>query len=176
MSEIDLIVLGFFMEGPMNAYQLASVITERQVGLFLKISTPAVYKSCKRLLSEGCLDGETVKAGELPAKTIYTLNDQGKQRFYELMVNFSSKFSPYYFDCNAFLFNIEKVEPASGLEMLQALLNELTVLNGWIRQHEAEAAGQLPFAGRAIIKQYRMTLAALLAWCQDIVQEFKQAN
>lgn len=174
MSTIDLIILGILLDRPMGAYELTCYIGERQIGRLLKISTPAIYKSCKRLYKSGCLDGKIVKEGEQPEKTIYGINKKGRAKFYSLMEYFSSDIKPFFIDFNAFLWSIEKLEKKHGLRMLKNLRDELSNLKTWIIRHEKEEYKNLSFAGRAIIKQYRMTISTLLSWSEETLQDYKK--
>ncbi len=174
MSTIDLTILGILLDKPMNAYEITNYVAEKQIGRLLKISTPAIYKSCKRLHKADYLDGRIVKEGEQPEKTVYSINKNGKAYFYELMENFSSTVKPYYFDFNAFLYNIEKAGKQHGLEMLQNLHNDLSRWKAWIVEHEKEQSKNMPFASKAIVKQYRMTVSTLLDWCKETIQDYKK--
>ncbi|OGC21032.1 hypothetical protein A3J90_03385 [candidate division WOR-1 bacterium RIFOXYC2_FULL_37_10] len=173
-SAIDLIVFGFLLDKAMNAYELANLIIEKQVGRFLKISTPAIYKKCKSLCAEGMLNGKIIKEGEQPEKTIYSINKKGEQKFFELMEHFSAKITPFFLDCNTFIWNIEKLEKKQGLKMLKNLHNELTGLKQWIIQHEKEGSKNISFAGEAIVKQYRMIISTLLSWSEEIIEDYKK--
>ncbi|MBZ5701206.1 MAG: PadR family transcriptional regulator [Acidobacteriia bacterium] len=175
-STIDLILLGVLLEKPLSAYDLACLIEEKQVNRFLKISAPAIYKSCKRLYAAGLLDGRTSKEGEQPEKTIYRINKKGKERFFALMEHFSSNVMPFYLDFNAFLFHVEKAGKPRGLKMLKALRDALAGLKEWIIEHEREASPRLAFAGKAIVKQYRMTISTLLDWAEETIGEFKKTK
>lgn len=174
MSTIDLIILGVLLDKQMSAYDLTCLIEEKQVGRFLKISAPAVYKNCNRLCAAGFLDGEAVKKGGLPEKTVYRINKRGRERFLALMERFSSSFVPFFLDCNAFIWNIERVEKKQGLKMLRNLRDELSALYKWIPQHEKEESANLTFATRAIIKQYRMTVSALLIWSEEVIKDYNK--
>lgn len=173
-STIDLIILGILSEKPMSAYDLACLIEEKQVGRLLKISTPSIYKSCKRLYGLDFLDGKTSKEGEQPEKTIYRINKKGKERFFALMEHFSSTVTPFFLDFNAFIWNIEKAEKKQGLKMLEKLRDELLALKAWIIEHEKEKSPNLTFAGKAIVKQYRMTVSALVSWAEETVEDYKR--
>lgn len=175
-STIDLIILGFLLDKAMNAYELASLIIEKQVSRFLKISAPAIYKNCKGLYAKGFIDREIVKEGEQPKKTVYSINRNGKKRFLALMEHFSSNFAPFFLDCNAFIWNIEKVEKKQGQKMLKNLHNELSNLNKWIIQHEKEESQNASFAGKSIVKQYRMIISTLLSWSKKIIKEYKKVK
>lgn len=173
-STIDLIILGTLLGKPMSAYDLANHIEENRVNLFLKISTPAVYKNCKRLHESGLLDGKIIKKGEHPEKTIYEINQQGVDWFNALMNYFSSNLTTYFLDMNAFIYNIEKTDKQSGIKMLLNLRDALGFLKAWIIQHEKMDLKNANFAAKTIVKQYRMTISALVIWAEETVEEYKQ--
>lgn len=174
ISSIDLIILGFLLNKAMNAYELANLIVEKQVGRFLKVSTPAIYKNCRRLYSDDLLDREIIKGGEQPEKTVYSINKKGEKRFFILMEHFSANFAPFFLDCNAFIWNIEKLEKKQGLKMLKNLYNELAELKQWIIHHEKEESENASFAGRSIVKQYRMIISTLLKWSEETIEDYKK--
>ncbi|MBI4972214.1 MAG: PadR family transcriptional regulator [Candidatus Omnitrophica bacterium] len=176
-STIDLIILGILFERPINAHDLARLIDEKGINRFLKISAPAVYKSCKRLYEAGFLDGKIAKEGKQPEKTIYRINEKGKERFFALMEHFSSLDpTPFFMDLNVFIWNIEKAGKQRGLKMLKKLRDELSNLKAWIIEHEKEEEPNLSFASKAIVKQYRMTVSTLLRWCEETLEDYKKLS
>jgi len=174
MSTIDLIILGILTETPMNAYEITQFIGERQVGTFLKISDPAIYKSCKRLHLGGFLNGASAKEGNQPEKTIYSINSDGKARFHELMVFYSSNFTPWNIDFNAFMWHLEKLDKREGLKMLRNLGNELRVKELWFKNHEIELISFIPFAASMILKQNTMLITTLIAWVDQAMQDYRK--
>src|SRR3989339_437751 len=96
MSTIDLIILGILLNNPLNAFELTRFMDTHHIDKLVKISKPAVYKCCKRLFQAGFLDGETIREGEMPEKVIYSINEKGRERFYELMEHFSSNLNPFF--------------------------------------------------------------------------------
>ncbi len=176
MSTIDLIILGILLEHPMNAYELTGFIDNKQVGRLLKISTPAIYKCCKRLFKAQYLDGKTVREGEMPEKVIYSVNQKGQAHFYKLMEHFSGNLNPFYFEFNCFLLNIDKIEKTKALEMLENLKAQLQELKGWIIQHEKESSSTIGFAAGMIVKQYRMIIVTLVTWIEETIDDFKREH
>jgi DNA-binding PadR family transcriptional regulator len=158
----------------MNAYELTRFIDDKQVGRLIKISKPAIYKCCKRLFKAGYLDGETVREGEMPEKVIYTVNQKGKDRFYELMAHFSGNINPFYFEFNSFLWNIDRLEKTKALGMLENLKAQLQELKDWIIQHEKEESSNIAFSARMIIKQYRMMVITLVTWIEETIDDYKR--
>lgn len=176
MSTIDLIILGILLKEPQNAFELTRYIERKNIGRLIKISKPAVYKCCKRLFKDGFLDGKIVREGEMPEKTIYTVNPKGKDRFHELMRHYSNNLKPFYFEFNSFLWNIDELESEQGLEMLQNLETQLKSFAKWIDQHEKEIPAEAGFSVRMIVKQYRMLLLTLITWVEEAIMEFKKVN
>ncbi|MDH5721167.1 MAG: PadR family transcriptional regulator [Spirochaetia bacterium] len=174
-STIDLTILGILSIKSMSAYELANFIENRRVKRMLKISTPAIYKVCKKLFNNGLLDGETVKEGENPEKVIYSLNKKGKERFIGLMEHFSSNIDPFYFDFNAFIWNIEHVEPEKAVKMLKNLQQRLIYFRNGVNMHEKEISGA-PFSARMIVRQYCLIAESLTKWIEYTIQEFEKKN
>lgn len=176
MSTIDLIILGILQEAPMSAYELVQALEERHVGRLLKISTPAVYKACKRLYAAGVLDRRAKRLDELTEKAVYSVNARGAERFMELMEHYSSAIIPFYLDYNAFIWNIEKVDRDTGLRMLRSLQGILANLRGWILEHEKNDLRGAPFAPRMIVRQYRMMITTLNQWIKEVISDYEKSH
>ncbi len=176
MSAVNLLIMGLLMGRPLSAYDIAQIV-ETHVGRLVKISAPAVYKNIKELHRCGYLEVEKTRKGEMPEKKIYTVTEDGRAHFLKLMDYFSSHLSDFYFDFNAFLTNLDKVDKKTGLKMLENLRDQFYQMKTWIVNHEQEArARNVPFAGRVIIKQYRMIAYTLIAWIEEVIEEYRQAK
>ncbi len=160
------------MQGAKNAYELVRYIREKEIHRVLKISEPAVFKSCRRLAESGYLDGETVREPGVPDKVVYQVNTKGKERFYELMSHFAKEFKPFYLDFNTVLWNIETMDKEEGKKLLLTLQEQLHLAKTWVTEHEKEVRAHLPFGPRQIVKQYCMTISALADWIDEAVKEF----
>jgi DNA-binding PadR family transcriptional regulator len=177
MSAVNLLIMGLLMDRPLSAYDIAQMVETQIIGRLVKISAPAVYKNIKELHRAGYLEVEKTRKGEMPEKKIYTVTEKGKDYFLKLMDYFSSHLSSYYFDFNTFLSNIDKVDKQTGLRMLESLRDQFYQMKAWIASHEQEArTRQIYFAGRAIIKQYRMMFYTLIAWIEEVIEEYKAAK
>lgn len=177
MSTIDLVVLGILLKHPLNALEIVKYVNNRGVDRLVKISSPAIYKSCKRLFKAELLDGKKVQEGEMPEKVIYTVNQNGKDYFVKLMENYSSNIKPFYMDFNSFLWNLDHLEKEEALEMMEKLKTQIEEIKNWILQHEKEHSIKKPkdltFAAKSIVKQYRMVFITLSQWIEEIIEEFK---
>ena len=93
------------------------------------------------------------------------------------MEHFSTNVNACYFDFNTLLINIDKVDRKKGLEMLNSLRDQFYRWKTWIVGHEQEArARNVHFGGKAVIKQYRMMAYMLIAWIEEVIEEYRHAE
>lgn len=175
-SIIDLVVLGILMDEPMNAYRLAQFVDERQLGRLVKISRPAIYKSCRRLSSAGYIAGKAVRETEAPEKVVYSVNSAGNKHFHELMLHFSQKINPFHFEFNSFIWNLYHLDQAEGLQMLETLRAALVEVQRWLVIHEKEDVQKVGFGARMVVKQYRMVVGTLVQWIEETIEEYQQIS
>jgi DNA-binding PadR family transcriptional regulator len=171
-SIVDMVVLGILLEHPMNAYRLAQFVEQQNVTRLVKLSTPAIYKSCKRLFEQGNLSGELKRDGEAPEKMMYQVADAGHQRFKELMAHFAGTITPFYLDINSVVYSLERLNYAEGLELIDAYATEIVSLQAWLGPHSKEADARATFASRMIVKQYLMVVNVLVGWVEHLREEF----
>jgi len=174
MSTIDLIVLAILLKNPCNAYELVRFVKSRRIDRVLKVSEPAIFKSCRRLAKSGFIDGETVREANVPDKVMYRINQAGRERLTELLSHFARQVNPYFFDFNTVVWGIDTVSPQQGLQLLKELQENLHGIKSGVIAHEKEVAASLPFGARQIVKQYRMTLTTLVKWIDEVVVEFEK--
>jgi DNA-binding PadR family transcriptional regulator len=177
MSVVNLLVMGLLFERPMSAYEIAQIVDNEIIGRLVKVSSPAVYKNIKELQREGYLEVEKVKTGEMPEKKVYSATETGKSYFFTLMDYYSRNITNHYFDFNTLLINIDKVDKQKGLEMLNRLRDEFYRWKTWMVTHEQEArVRNVYFGGRAVIKQYRMVAYTLIAWIEEVIEEYRHSE
>ncbi|MDH5546621.1 MAG: PadR family transcriptional regulator [Gammaproteobacteria bacterium] len=176
MSTIDLIVLGILLREAQNAYEVVRFIREKEVHRVLKISEPAVFKSCRRLAEGGYLDGQTIRSEGVPDKVVYAVNAKGEQYFSELMKHFAANFKPFYLDFNTVLWNIDQLKEEDALNSLRTLQEQLHEAYLWVSKHDEEVRSFLPFGPRQIVKQYTMTIGALKQWIDEAVEDYSHKN
>jgi DNA-binding PadR family transcriptional regulator len=125
MSSVDLMLLGSLIDHPMNAYELKKRMENAKVTSWVKISSPAIYKNLVRLHRRGYLDAEVVREGEMPEKTIYTVNEKGRRYFQKTMESYSEKPGFVYIDFTAFISNLRHLEKQDAERMLSELQKKL---------------------------------------------------
>ncbi len=142
----------------------------------MKISDPAIYKSCKRLLHDGLVDGTSVKEGNQPTKTVYRINPDGEFQFNQLMVHYSSNLNNWNIEFNAFMWNLGKVDKQQGLQMLANLGDLLREKESWFKDHVVELLPYIPFSARMVLTQYSMMTTTLVAWIEGATEEYERLD
>jgi DNA-binding PadR family transcriptional regulator len=176
-SAVNLWIMGLLVGHPMSAYDMARIVETDVIGRLLKVSAPAVYKNIRDLQRAGHLEVERTRTGEMPEKKVYSVTEKGRAYFLELMDYYSSNLLDYYFEFNTFLANLDKVDKETGIKMLGNLRDQFYQMKTWIVAHEQEArAKNIYFAGRAIIKQYRMIVYTLIAWIEEVIDDYRQTD
>ena len=174
MSTVDLMLLGALMEKPMNAYEMKKNMEARNIKAWVKISSPSIYKNLVALNRKGYLDDEVVKEGEMPEKTIYSINEKGRNYFLSIMDKYSKEPEKIYIDFVAFVANLCNVEPAMGLQMIQNLRSNLSKEREYI-QYNIEAKKEfVPFYAFSILELYDKMYSLFYEWSEEIVHEFAE--
>ncbi|GKX65217.1 transcriptional regulator [Clostridium sp. TW13] len=119
LSSINLIILGYLKNKEKSAYEMVKEFEIWNLTKWLKISTPSIYKNIIKLCDNGYLNSRTVKEGEMPEKTLYSLNEKGNLYFNELMEESSKNIGNIYLEFNAFLVNIENLPEEKRREYLK---------------------------------------------------------
>ena len=176
MSTVDLMLLGALMEKPMNAYEMKRIMAFRNINSWVKISSPSIYKNLVLLKKRGYLDSEIVKEGEMPEKTIYSVNDKGRNYFMHMMKKYSEEPAMVYIDFVAFVSNLYHVEPNIGIEMIGSLRNKLAEERAYIQQNIKEKKEFVPFHALSILELYDQMYSLFSDWIEKIAQEYAAVN
>lgn len=171
-SIVDMVVLGILQREPMNAYRLTQFVEKYNVTRLVKLSTPAIYKSCKRLYEKKFLSGKLQRDGEAPEKVIYTVTGDGREYFRQLMNHFSGTITPFYFDINSVVYSLEQLEFAEGLQLIETYASEIDAIQNWLIPHAKEVELNAPFGNRMIVLQYVMVVEVLAKWIKQMREEF----
>ena len=138
MATIDLIVLGMLKKEPMSAYDIQKLVEYRNISKWVKISTPSIYKKTIQLEKKGLIQGTPVKAGNMPEKTIYSLTDEGKQEFENLMMEISAKPIHIFLDFNAVVVNLDSLPLEKQKRCISLIEENIKELKGYLEQNLRE--------------------------------------
>jgi DNA-binding PadR family transcriptional regulator len=171
MSTIDLMLLGVLMQKPMNAYEMKKEMEDRSIQNWIKISSPSIYKNFLKLYKLGYVDGKVVREGEMPEKTIYSINDKGQKYFMRLMQQYSENPGKVYIDFCAFIANLQNVDSKTGLQMVEHLRENLAVRRDSVNAH-LKPEHKESFYATAVIELYSQMYGVLCDWIEKFKEEY----
>jgi Predicted transcriptional regulators len=173
MSAIDLIILGRLIDGPKSAYEMKKELEAQNIRNWVKIGIPTVYQNLIKLHQKGYLDAKTIKEGEMPEKTIYTINMDGLTHFQQLMKKYSSEIDHIYFEFCSFVDNLDKVDHNTGMAMLASLQEQFDIRKLHLEK-ETVKKSYLPVHSLAIIKLYQGLFTFLSDWARELSEEYSK--
>lgn len=169
MSIMNLMLLGFLMEKPMNPYEIKKEVENRNLSWWIKGSAPSIYRNVNTLAGKGYIDGKAVREGEMPEKTVYTINDKGRLYFKSLMEQYSAAPPQIYLDFTAVIANISKVDQAEGKQSLKALHASFTCSKGILESIEKQFD---PYQAKSVIQLSRKMYDLLCQWLRQFYEEY----
>ena len=171
MSTVDLMLLGVLMQRPMNAYEMKKEMEDRSIQNWIKISSPSIYKNFLKLYKQDYVDGRVVREGEMPEKTIYSINDKGRKYFIRLMQQYSEDPGKVYIDFCAFIANLQNVDSKTGLKMVEHLRENLAVRRASIEDY-LKPEQEESFYAAAVIELYSKMYGVLCDWVEKFKEEY----
>lgn len=173
MSTIDLMLLGVLTQRPLNAYEMKKEMEHRSIQDWIKISSPSIYKNFLKLYREGYVDGKVVREGEMPEKTIYSINDKGRKYFMRLMQKYSENPGRIYIDFCAFMSNLQNVDHKTGLRMIERLQESLILKRDSVNDQLQRGDG-VSFYGSAVIDLYSRMYGLFCEWIEKFRKEYEK--
>lgn len=170
-----MVILGHLLEGPKSAYEMKKDLEAQNIRNWVKIGIPTIYQNLVKLHQKGFLDAKAVKEGEMPEKTIYTINESGQQLFLQLMEQYSTEISSIYFEFCSFINHLDKVEPSKGLAMLTNLQKQFFKKKLHLDQ-EVQKKAFLPVHALSIIKLYQGLFTFLSNWVEELREEYSKTS
>ena len=106
MATSDLIVLGMLKTSALSAYDIQKDVEYHHFPRWTKISVPSIYRKVLQLSEKGYLHSNIVKGDKFADKAIYSITDQGRAYFKELMAACAAGPVPLLFDFNVVIRSI----------------------------------------------------------------------
>ena len=173
MSSIDLVILGIVLEKPQSAYDIQKDVEYHHLSRWTKISVPSIYRKVLQLNEKGYLRSDIVKGDKFADKAVYSITDEGKKYFNQLMTAYTTQAVPLLFDFNVVIANLNKVDKDEALKLVSELRENI---KSSVRSNEAYAIeyADIPLVGRTIFEQQKLLYNSLLEWLDDFESQFKE--
>ena len=167
-----MVLLGLLMKRPISAYDLAKFVEAHDLQDIVRLSIPAIYKNLKKLESTSYLSSRSIKQGEMPEKTIYSIVESGKKYFYELMEKYTVQKIKYHFTFNSVVVNLDKIPRRKGMELALRIKAQIQGRKQQITK-DLQQWQTISGMGNAVFKQLQMVNEALLHWIDVLLEELK---
>jgi len=174
MSSINLIILGYLQNKEKSAYEMVKEFDSWNLSNWLKISDPSIYKNIIKLCDNGYLNSRTVKEGEMPEKTLYSLNEKGNTYFNELMEESSKHIGKVYFEFNAFFNNIEDLPEEKRKEYLKNFKNKVEERRALVesRYNHEKQHNEILGSGFLVLELYNEFYNVLQKWSEKVIDHY----
>jgi Predicted transcriptional regulators len=166
MSCVDLVLLGFLQDAPAGAYEIQKMIEFRNLSNWVRVSAPSVYKKLLVLESKGFISGKSVREGNMPEKTVYSITRAGKEYFASLMIETSSMPVSVLFDFNAVVANLAKLSRHDAGVCLSGIRKGVGTGRSFVVEHVPRRK-DIPIEGQSIMQQQLKVYDALLEWLDE---------
>lgn len=173
MSTIDLIILGSICQSPKSAYDLQKQIESRNLSRWVKMGSFTVYKKVVQYEKKGYVVSKTVKNGNMPEKTVYTITPGGKEAVKELMTKFSLAETRVFLDFNAVIVNMALFDENFADECIANIKNSIHHTKMQIMEQLPKHT-DIPLSGRTILEQQFMLLETLEKWQENFEKEWEK--
>jgi DNA-binding PadR family transcriptional regulator len=167
VTAIDLVILGQLMNASKSAYEMKKDLESQNIKDWVKIGTSTIFQNLVKLYKKGFLDAKKVKESEMPEKTVYSINEKGREQFHILMRKFSAELRGIYFDFSAVVVNLDKIDRNEALEMA-GCLGEQFLLKRSQAQELIETKSPLPVHALCLIQLYEGLYNYLCDWSEKL--------
>jgi len=128
----ELIILSLLMRAPFNGYLIVKVAND-QIGPWAKISSGSLYPLLGRMERQGLItvQPQPDAAPNTRNSRVYTITDDGRRRFHQLLLDMSSASGDYQRIFRFKLISLDLIEPQERLVLFNHYVNycQMTILH-----------------------------------------------
>ncbi len=172
MSAIDLAILGMIIEQPRSAYELQKDVQYHQFSRWSKIATPTIYQNVHRLENKGYLQSEQLLGEKGVERPVYSITDQGRGYFMQLMTQYVEQQIAFLFDFNIVITNLDKISQTDARLLLNKLQQNI-INSADMNKKTAVEYPDIPMVGLAIFQQQQQLYKSLLVWLTQFITDFE---
>jgi len=131
LSKLSKLIMGLIWKKPMNPYELTKLMDMPLIQDWFPLTAPSIYTTIRNLEGKGYLLGAPTREGKLPAKTIYSLSQEGEKVLLSELLSGLESYEMNASDFGIALFHISTLNKEEAIiyiqkrsELLQALLKK----------------------------------------------------
>ena len=113
----------------------------------------------------------------MPEKTVYSITADGKKYFQKLMLDISNDFEYFFFNFNAVISNIDKVDKQLALKYLGNINTNINKYTAEFNKSYRSRRNKISYYAKAILDlYYKIFNKVLVSWIKDFISNYKSVN
>ena len=174
LSKISTLILGVLYEKERNPYEITKMLHNLNLRKWFNIADSTVYATINTLKKQGLVKGESVKEGNFPEKTIYSITTEGEYELHNAISAYLEQNDP---DGSKFDIAIILLHHLSRDEVLQKLKNKLENLEASTYEIKTqivtlERERTIAFTGLLMLKHRLYMAETEIRTIKEIIREF----
>ena len=174
LSKISTLILGVLFEKERNPYEITKMLNNLNLRKCLNIADSTVYATINTLKRQGLIKGETIKEGNFPEKTIYSITAEGEFELNNTISNYLEENDP---DGSKFDIALILLHHLSKDEVLQKLKIKLENLESSTYEIKTqiinlERERTIAFTGLLLLKHRLYMAETEIRTIKEIIREF----
>lgn len=166
-SSIDIVLLGLIKEQPRSAYEVSTLIKQRRLRSWIKISEASVYRNLRILAEQGYFSTRVTREGAMPEKTIFELTEAGNKHLSGLIREVAATPLTLHFDFDVWLGHLGFLDPNEAAECRDMLGGQIDALASELSAQLDQHGEALPSDVRALLELRHEVLAVTRRWLDD---------
>ncbi|MBI1933662.1 MAG: PadR family transcriptional regulator [Ignavibacteriales bacterium] len=174
LSKISTLILGVLFEKERNPYEITKMLNNLNLRKWFNIADSTVYATINTLKRQGLIKGETIKEGNFPEKTIYSITAEGEFELNNTISNYLEENDP---DGSKFDIALILLHHLSKDEVLQKLKIKLENLESSTYEIKTqiinlERERTIAFTGLLLLKHRLYMAETEIRTIKEIIREF----
>jgi DNA-binding PadR family transcriptional regulator len=174
LSKISTLILGVLFEKERNPYEITKMLNNLNLRKWFNIADSTVYATINTLKRQGLIKGETIKEGNFPEKTIYSITVEGEFELNNTISNYLEENDP---DGSKFDIALILLHHLSKDEVLQKLKIKLENLESSTYEIKTqiinlERERTIAFTGLLLLKHRLYMAETEIRTIKEIIREF----
>lgn len=176
LSKLSCVVLGLINQRPLNPYELTKLLDRSEIQDWFPMTSASIYTTIKNLSKKGYIIGESVKEGNLPSKTVYSITDEGKKILINSLEIGLESYSPQASDFGISIFHVCSLEKNLALELLTKRLETLKTMKSVADDKLNSAPPKTPTNFKMMLQYNVYRFDTEIKITEQLFNEFKNDN
>ena len=165
-----LVILGLLLDKPLHGYELKHII-EENMGDWTNIAFGSIYFALNKLNEEGYVEQiSQEKIGNRPSRSIYKINEKGKNEFLSLLREIWQKYEREFYPLDIALAFSKYISIDEIKGYIQNRIDKIENILKHLYNHKNEqlAKKEMPKMAKAVFSHSEYHFKAELDWLKEV--------